>query len=103
MRNAFSTSRRAGDRKLDTNPMKDRMCPASSKISNFIERLQPRRARGDAANSGSFRGTHNAEAAMPASGLAEGRDRRAMSIRFDLTDLRLFLHVAEASNITHGA
>jgi DNA-binding transcriptional LysR family regulator len=26
-----------------------------------------------------------------------------MSIRFDLTDLRLFLHVAEASSITHGA
>jgi len=26
-----------------------------------------------------------------------------MSIRFDLTDLRLFLHVAEAASITHGA
>jgi molybdate transport repressor ModE-like protein len=26
-----------------------------------------------------------------------------MSIRFDLTDLRLFLHVAEAGSITHGA
>src|SRR5215211_6365553 len=26
-----------------------------------------------------------------------------MSIRFDLTDLRLFLHVAEAESITHGA
>lgn len=26
-----------------------------------------------------------------------------MSIRFDLTDLRLFLHVAEATSITHGA
>ena len=26
-----------------------------------------------------------------------------MSIRFDLTDLRLFLHVAEAQSITHGA
>jgi DNA-binding transcriptional LysR family regulator len=35
--------------------------------------------------------------------LAEGWDLCPMSIRFDLTDLRLFLHVAEASNITHGA
>jgi molybdate transport repressor ModE-like protein len=26
-----------------------------------------------------------------------------MSIRFDLTDLRLFLHVADAASITHGA
>jgi DNA-binding transcriptional LysR family regulator len=26
-----------------------------------------------------------------------------MSIRFDLTDLRLFLHVAEAASITQGA
>ena len=26
-----------------------------------------------------------------------------MSIRFDLTDLRLFMHVAEAANITRGA
>jgi DNA-binding transcriptional LysR family regulator len=26
-----------------------------------------------------------------------------MAIRFDLTDLRLFLHVAEAASITHGA
>jgi molybdate transport repressor ModE-like protein len=26
-----------------------------------------------------------------------------MSIRFDLTDLRLFLHVAEVGSITHGA
>src|SRR5215468_3593768 len=26
-----------------------------------------------------------------------------MSIRFDLTDLRLFVHVAEAGSITHGA
>lgn len=26
-----------------------------------------------------------------------------MSIRFDLTDLRLFLHVAEAASIAHGA
>src|SRR5258708_33843885 len=26
-----------------------------------------------------------------------------MSMRFDLTDLRLFLHVAEAASITHGA
>jgi len=26
-----------------------------------------------------------------------------MSIRFDLTDLRLFLHIAEAASITHGA
>src|SRR5438270_10961473 len=26
-----------------------------------------------------------------------------MSLRFDLTDLRLFLHVAEAASITHGA
>jgi molybdate transport repressor ModE-like protein len=26
-----------------------------------------------------------------------------MSIRFDLIDLRLFLHVAEAASITHGA
>src|SRR5262249_10957534 len=26
-----------------------------------------------------------------------------MSIRFDLTDLRLFMHVAEAANITQGA
>ena len=26
-----------------------------------------------------------------------------MSYRYDLTDLRLFIHVAEASNITHGA
>src|SRR6188472_1895638 len=26
-----------------------------------------------------------------------------MSMRFDLTDLRLFVHVAEAGSITHGA
>jgi molybdenum-dependent DNA-binding transcriptional regulator ModE len=26
-----------------------------------------------------------------------------MSMRFDLTDLRLFMHVAEAASITHGA
>jgi DNA-binding transcriptional LysR family regulator len=26
-----------------------------------------------------------------------------MSIRFDLIDLRLFMHVAEAANITRGA
>ena len=26
-----------------------------------------------------------------------------MPFRYDLTDLRLFIHVAEASNITHGA
>ena len=31
------------------------------------------------------------------------RLRNEMSTRFDLTDLRLFLHVAEAGSITHGA
>jgi DNA-binding transcriptional LysR family regulator len=30
-------------------------------------------------------------------------ERSKMSIRFDLTDLRLFLHVAEAASITQGA
>src|SRR5262245_49976042 len=29
--------------------------------------------------------------------------RPSMSTRFDLTDLRLFVHVAEAGSITHGA
>jgi molybdate transport repressor ModE-like protein len=31
------------------------------------------------------------------------RGHRAMSLRFDLTDIRLFLHVAEAGSITGGA
>src|SRR4051812_20847749 len=47
-------------------------------------------------------GTHNAECAKCASGTAKGSPL-AMSIRFDLTDLRLFVHVAEAGSITHGA
>jgi molybdate transport repressor ModE-like protein len=34
---------------------------------------------------------------------AQPKARPKMSIRFDLTDLRLFLHVAEAGSITHGA
>ena len=48
-----------------------------------------------------MRGTHNAEGAKLASGQAEGTD--PMAERFDLTDLRMFLHVADASNITRGA
>ena len=48
-----------------------------------------------------LRGTHNAEGAKVASGQAEGS--YPMAERFDLTDLRLFLHVADASNITRGA
>src|ERR1700722_17446237 len=31
------------------------------------------------------------------------RGHPKMSMRFDLTDLRLFVHVAEAASITHGA
>ena len=50
---------------------------------------------------GALGGTHNAEGAKLASGWAEGC--YVMTQRYDLTDLRLFLHVADASNITHGA
>src|SRR4026209_361857 len=46
--------------------------------------------------------THHPECAKCASGTAEGSSL-TMSIRFDLTDLRLFVHVAEAGSITHGA
>jgi hypothetical protein len=46
--------------------------------------------------------TRNAECAKCASGVAEGSSL-TMSKRFDLTDLRLFVHVAEAGSITHGA
>jgi molybdate transport repressor ModE-like protein len=48
----------------------------------------------------SCRQTHNAECAKFASGCAEDTK---MAFRFDLIDLRLFLHVAEAASITHGA
>ena len=46
--------------------------------------------------------THNAECAKCALGAAEGTSL-TMPTRFDLTDLRLFMHVAEAGSITHGA
>jgi DNA-binding transcriptional LysR family regulator len=36
-------------------------------------------------------------------GPADFPGRAAVPMRFDLTDLRLFLHVAEAGSITHGA
>jgi DNA-binding transcriptional LysR family regulator len=38
----------------------------------------------------------------PAFGNPE-RNRRSCAMRFDLTDLRLFLEVADAGNLTHGA
>lgn len=45
----------------------------------------------------------NAEAAQPASGSAEGRCGTFARMRFDLTDLRLFVHVHDAGTITGGA
>ena len=48
----------------------------------------------------------NVEGPEPAFGGDEGRlgqPPTAAPMRFDLTDLRLFLHVAEAGSITHGA
>ena len=54
-----------------------------------------------AAQDHALRATHNAEGAKLASGWSEGSD--PMAERFDLTDLRLFMHVADASNITRGA
>jgi DNA-binding transcriptional LysR family regulator len=49
-------------------------------------------------------GPHNAENARRAFGLAEGSAMAYLSLmRFDLTDLRLVLNVAEAASITHGA
>jgi len=46
---------------------------------------------------------HNAEETETDLGCAEGRFRVNCAMRFDLTDLRLFLLVVEAGSITHGA
>lgn len=49
-------------------------------------------------------GLRNAEVPRPASGWPEGSISAILGpMRFDLTDLRLFLAVADAGSITHGA